>query len=78
MMVAQKANFDNNFWKVAWKGNMKLMNELWRHKKNVMATKVMKTKGFPKYTKTKKNYETKGLKFKSKHKTMKIKNKNMK
>jgi hypothetical protein len=40
---------------------MKLMNELWRHKKNVMATKVMKTKGFPKYTKTKKNYEKKGL-----------------
>jgi hypothetical protein len=61
MMVAQKANFDNSFWKVAWKGNMKLMNELWRHKKNVMATKVMKTKGFPKYTKTKKNYEKKGL-----------------
>ncbi len=40
---------------------MKLMNELWRHKKNVMATKVMKTKGFPKYTKTKTNYEKKGL-----------------
>jgi hypothetical protein len=46
---------------MAWKGNMKLMYELWRHKKNVMATKVMKTKGFPKYSKTKTNYEKKGL-----------------
>jgi hypothetical protein len=52
MLVAQKANFDNSFSEVAWKGNMKPMNELWRHKKNVMATKVLKKKGFPKYTKT--------------------------
>jgi hypothetical protein len=37
------------------------MNEHWRHKKNVMGTKVMKTKGFPKYTKTKTNYKKIGL-----------------
>lgn len=73
-MVAQEAYFDNSFWKVAWKGNMKLMNELWRQEK-CHGNKSYKNKRISKVHK--KNYEKRNLNLNPnlKHEN---KNKNMK